>query len=104
MSESKPMPVTILDWRPMAKGSLLGFVKLRLGALEISDVTIHALNGKMWAGLPARPQIDKDGVAKREGGKIVYAKILGWTSRESGDRFSESVISALEAAYPGAVK
>jgi hypothetical protein len=103
MSDAKKlMPVEILDWRPVVKGSLLGFVKIKLGALEITDVTIMSSGGRKWAGMPAKPQIDRDGNVKREGGKIAYAKILSWDSKVASDRFSDSVIAALEAGYPGA--
>lgn len=103
MSDTKKlMPVVILDWRPMTKGALLGFVKIKLGALEITDVTVMSSNGKKWAGMPAKPQIDKDGTVKRDGGKIVYTKILSWDSKGASDRFSESVIAALEQEHPGA--
>ncbi len=97
------MPVQILEWRPFAKGSLLGFVKIRLGALEITDVTIMASNGRNWAGMPARPQIGADGIAKKQDGKVLYTKILGWSSKEASDRFSDSVIAALREAYPDAI-
>ncbi len=102
MSDSKKLiPITIIEWRPLSKGSLLGFAKIKMGALEISDVTVMSSGGKKWAGLPAKPQIDKDGTVKRDGGKILYSKILTWESKSASDRFSESVIAALEAEHPG---
>lgn len=103
MSETKPMPVVILDWRPMKRNSLLGFVKLQLGALKITDVTVNTSNGRLWAGLPSKPMIDRDGNAMRnEQGKIRYVPILEWENKGTGDRFSDSVVSALEVAHPGA--
>lgn len=103
MSDAKKLiPITILDWHPVNKGALRGFAKIKMGALEISDVTVLSSGEKKWAGMPAKPQIDKDGVAKREGGKILYTKILSWESKAASDRFSESVITALEFQHPGA--
>jgi hypothetical protein len=103
MSDSKKLiPITILEWRPLAKGSLLGFVKIQMGALQITDVTVMSSGGRKWAGLPAKPQIDKDGNVKRDGSKIMYAKILSWDTKTAADRFSDSVIAALELEYPGA--
>jgi hypothetical protein len=102
VSDSKKLiPITILDWRPLAKGALLGFAKIKMGALEISDVTVMSSGGKKWAGMPAKPQIDRDGNVKRDGGKIIYTKILSWDSKGASDRFSESVIAAIEAEHPG---
>jgi hypothetical protein len=98
----KPMPVILLDWRPMRKNSLLGFAKIKLGALEISDVTVHTANGRKWAGLPSKPILDRDGTVKRDGDKIVYAKVLSWSDRGASDRFSEGVLLAIEANHPGA--
>lgn len=105
MSTTKPMPVTILDWRPMKRNSLLGFAKIQLGALKISDVTVNTNSGQIWAGLPARPMIDREGaVLRNDAGKTRYVPILEWDSKAAGDRFSESVVAALEAAFPGATE
>jgi len=105
MSETKLMPVMILDWRPMKRNSLLGFAKIQLGALKISDVTVNTNSGRLWAGLPSKPMIDRDGAAMRnDQGKIRYVPILEWDNKGTGDRFSDSVVSALEAAHPGATR
>lgn len=103
MSGSKLMPVVILEWRPMRRNSLLGFASVQLGALKIKDVTININTGRKWAGLPAKPMIDKEGNAMRnDQGKIRYVPILEWDTKGAGDRFSESVIVALEEKYPNA--
>jgi hypothetical protein len=100
MSGAKPLPVVLLDWRPFPKGSLLGFAKVSVGALEITDVTVHLSGGRKWAGLPAKPQIDREGNVRRDAvGKIQYAKVIAWTNKETGDRFSESVVAAIEERY-----
>jgi len=105
MSETKPMPVVILDWRPMKRNSLLGFAKIQLGALKISDVTVNTNSGRLWAGLPSKPMIDREGAAMRnDAGKIRYVPILEWDNKNTGDRFSDSVVAALEAAHPGATR
>lgn len=105
MSGTKPMPVVVLEWRPMKRNSLLGFAHIQLGALKIKDVTVNINTGRLWAGLPAKPMIDRDGNAIRnEQGKIKYVPILEWDNKATGDRFSESVILALEEKHPGATK
>lgn len=97
------MPLSLLDWRPLKKNSLRGFATVRIGkALKVSDVSVHCSNGKRWASLPSKPQINKEGVVlKDDSGKVKYLPIVSWTDAESGDRFSEAVIAAVEAAHPG---
>lgn len=105
MSETKLMAVTILEWRPMKRNSLLGSVSLQLGALKIKDVTVNTNSGRIWAGMPAKPMVDRDGNAMRnEQGKIRYVPILEWDTKTAGDRFSASVVAALEVAHPGAAE
>lgn len=101
---SNRMPVVLLDWRPMQKGALRGFAKVRLGkALVINDVTVMASHGRRWAGMPGKPQINRDGVVLRDDkGKIKYSPVVEWLDKASADSFSEGVIAAVEAAHPGA--
>jgi hypothetical protein len=103
-TNSQPvMPVTLLSWRQVKKNTLRGFAEVRVGkSLKVSDVAVHAGNGKRWASLPSRPQLDANGVAMRDDQhKIKYAPVVQWLSRESSEAFSESVIAAIEAAHPG---
>lgn len=103
MSAAKLMPVVILEWRALRKNSLLGFASIQLGALKIKDVTVNTSNGRLWAGLPSKPMIDRDGaVLRNEQGKIRYVPILEWDNKGTGDCFSESVVAALEESHPGA--
>lgn len=97
------MPLSLLEWRPLKKNSLRGFATVRVGkALKISDVSVHASNGKRWASLPSKPQINKDGVVlKDDSGKVKYTPIVSWTEKDAADRFSEAVIAAIESAHPG---
>jgi hypothetical protein len=101
MSVTKLMPVKILEWKPFRKNSLLGFVAIQLGALKIKDITVNLSNERRWCGLPAKPMIDNSGAAVRtDQGKIRYVPILEWETKGAHDRFSESVLAALEEAYP----
>lgn len=103
MSGSKPMPCTLIEWRPMKRNTLLGFAHVQLGALKIKDVTVNTSNGRTWANMPSKPMIDRDGQAmKNDQGKIKYVPLLEWANKETGDRFSEAVVAAIEAQHPGA--
>lgn len=105
MSGAKPMPCALLEWKPLRKNSLLGFAKIQLGALTIRDVSVNTSNGRTWANLPSKPMIDRDGNAMRDDtGKIRYVPLLEWATKESGNRFSEAVIAAVEEQYPGATQ
>jgi hypothetical protein len=104
MSEQNLMPVVILAWRPLVKNTLRGFVTITLGAMEITDISVHRQEDRAWAGLPAKPQIDREGNVRKKDGKIEYTKVIAWTTKEAGNRFSESVIAALEAKYPDATR
>jgi len=97
-----PMQVSLTDWRPLRRNSLLGFASIRVGALLIKDVTLHSNKGKRWAGLPAKPRINAGGeIMKDERGKILYTPVIEWTNRETADRFSNAVIAAVESLHPG---
>ena len=103
MSEQPRMPVTILEWKPMSRNSLKGFAKIQLGALTILDCPVHNTDGRKWCGLPSKPQIDSDGNVKREPtGKIKYVALLQWATKAASDRFSDSVVAALEEKHPDA--
>ena len=97
------MQVSLLAWRSLPRNSLRGFATVRLGkSLSIKDVTVHASGGRRWAGMPSKPQIDRDGnTIKGENGKIKYVPILEWLDRAVADDFSNSVIEAVEREYPG---
>ena len=97
------MPVSLVEWKKLEKNTLRGFAKIRIGkALIVRDVGVHCSNGKRWASLPSKPIVQADGTAKRgDNGKIQYVPILEWGDRETSDNFSEGVIAAIEAQYPG---
>lgn len=99
-------PISLLRWRAVSRNSLRGFAKVRLGkSLIISDIAVHCSHGKRWAQLPSKPQIDREGLPKRdERGKILYVPILEWTDRLASDRFSQAVIAAIERENPGATE
>ena len=94
--------ILIRDWRPMRKGSLLGFARIELpSGMLISDVTILTGERGPWASPPSKPMIGKDGTALTDSnGKLRYSPIIEFTSKEVRDRFSAAVIEAMRAAHP----
>jgi len=93
--------IDCLNFKPLAKNTLVGFAKIRINELKlvINDVTLHQKGATRWAGLPAKPQLNKDGIAIRDDrGKIAYAAILEFENRAASDAFSRAVWAAVEAA------
>lgn len=95
------MPVALLGWKPLAKGALCGFAKVRLGKyLVINDVPVLQSNGRVWASMPAKPLVDRDGQPLRDAkGKQRYSPVLEWDGREASDRFSTAVVEAVQAEH-----
>ena len=99
------MPIICEKWTPRRSNTLLGFADVLLPQthLRIHDVALHEKNGRRWAQLPAKPQINRDGVVLRdENGKPKYARILEFESRDASDTFSRACIAAVLERFPAA--
>jgi len=96
--------MTLIDWRPCRRGSLRGFatVELTIG-LQMADVTVHLWSGRAWARPPGRPVIDTTtgAVLRDDRGRIRYASLLSWRSRDLNDRWSDAVVALVRAEHPG---
>ena len=97
--------ISILDWRPLRKNSLLGFAKVELpSGMIISDVTILTGTNGPWASPPSKPQVGRDGaVLKDASGKVRYTPIIEFKDKQTRDRWSAAVIEAMRAAHPDAL-
>ncbi len=95
------LPVHLADWRPLAKGSLRGFAKVKLGrTLLLHDVAVFRTSARSWAAMPGRPMVGADGLALRDAeGRQRYSPSVEWVGREAADRFSEAVIAEIERQY-----
>ena len=96
--------IQIRDWRPMHKGSLLGFAKVEMpSGMILHDVTVLSGERGAWASPPSKPQINRDGaIIKDDSGKTRYAPIIEFKSKETRQRFSDGVVEALRASHPKA--
>jgi hypothetical protein len=94
---------TIKSFAPMRRNSLRGFAEVQLpSGMIVEDVSVHVSSGKPWASPPSKPMLDRNGVAVRDDkGKIKYAPIISFATRELRDRFSREVITAMTIAHPG---
>lgn len=99
------LPVEIIDWRPLIKNSLRGFISVKLGKnLLFHDMPVMASSGRRWVAMPSKPRLNRDGTPViGQNGKPTYSPIVSWADRESGDRFSRSVIGALLEFHPDAL-
>jgi hypothetical protein len=86
-------------WRPLDRNTLKGFADLwlRTARLNIRGCAVHEKNGRRWVQLPAKPQLDADrNLVRAEDGKVQYAKVMEFDSREVAGRFSEAAMKAIE--------
>jgi hypothetical protein len=46
--------ITILDWKPVRRGTLCGFSTVRIEriGLVVADVAVHQKNQSRWASMP----------------------------------------------------
>ncbi|MFE1601588.1 hypothetical protein [Methylobacterium sp. ID0610] len=93
------LAVEIADFKPLERGSLRGFVTVRIPAmrLTIRDCTVNESGGRRWVGLPGKAQLGRDGETIRRDGKVQYTPTCVFDSKEVGDAFSAAVLQALDA-------
>jgi hypothetical protein len=80
---SNKFTISVTDFRPLRKNSLVGFATIRINELRLTirDVSIHRhSNGGRWAALPARPMIDREGHHIKKDGKPQYSVTLEFNS------------------------
>lgn len=97
--------IHIRNWRPLRKGSLLGFAKVEMpSGMVISDVTILTGDRGAWASPPSKPMVGRDGIVLTDAaGKTKYVPIIEFATKAIRDRFSLAVIEGLRAAHPEAI-
>ena len=86
-------------WNPFERNPLRGFADLWLhtARLNIKGCALHEKNGRRWVQLPARPQLDQNReLVKDDAGKVQYAKVIDFDSREVSDRFNAAALKAIE--------
>jgi hypothetical protein len=99
------LSVQVESFKPVRSHSLFGFVDLPVPELHlrIKEASVHQSHGRRWIGLPAKPQIDREGrVRHDERGKTAYVSILQFTDKATSDAFADRAIAALLEAFPRA--
>ena len=98
--------VVIKDFSPRVRASLRGFCSKVLlpSGMVLHDVAIYQDGQAAWASPPSKPMLDRNGVAMKDAdGKIRYAPVVSFASRQACDEFSHAVIAALRTAHPDAL-
>lgn len=99
------LSVTVEGFTPRRSNTLFGFVTIAIPELHlrICDLAAHEKNGKKWIGLPAKPQVGRDGVVRKdERGKTLFVPVMEFTDRATRDAFSARVVAALLEFAPAA--
>lgn len=88
------------NWRPVAKGALLGFVDFELpSGLILRGCTLMATTGRRWIGLPGRPRIDAEGRHLRDpaSGKGLWVPVVEIPDPDTRVRFYSQALAAVDA-------
>jgi len=86
-----PRTITLCNWKPLANGSLRGFLTLTLpSGLVIHNCQLLEAGGRRWVGLPARRFSMADG-------KVHYEPIIEFTTRKPHHNFERAALEAVEA-------
>jgi hypothetical protein len=96
--------ITIEEFKPFLKNSLIGFVRVRMPSGVIyHDVSIHKQGDSAWASPSAKPQIGRDGTHIKKDGKPQYSPVVSFASKEMRDKFSDAILDALRSSRPEAL-
>ena len=95
-----------VGWRPLRRNTLAGFATIRIVDMRLTvvDVAIHSKGDARWAALPAKPVIDREGVAKRDpaSDKIQYVPLFEFDTAGVRNAFSQAAIAAVLELHPDA--
>ena len=94
--------ISVSEWKPLRKGSLLGFVTVTMpSGLIFHEAPVSSSHGKFWASPPSKPMIDRNGcVIVDDRGKRKYSPIVSFADPTIRERWSAAVVAAVRAAFP----
>jgi hypothetical protein len=90
----------LLNWGALRQGKLYGFcdVELPIG-LRINQCPVLDGPEGLWASLPTRVEIDREGRARTgANGERIYQPMNEWRSRRLREAFSERVVALVRQA------
>jgi hypothetical protein len=96
----------IVQFRPLRRGTLVGFVRVRFGSgLVLDDVSVHRGSDNVWCNPPARAMLDQQGNTIRDPntGKVKYAGLIDFATTKIRASWQRQIIEALHVAFPHAL-
>jgi hypothetical protein len=96
--------MTIVEWRPLVRGTLRGFVSVELEVgLIIESIKVFDPPNSAFIQIPDRPAVENGQLKRDQGGNVVYYPAVKWRDRKTGDKFSSAVLRLLRAKHPDAL-
>ena len=95
--------ITCLTFKPLARGSMLGFADLQMpSGLILKGCSLLESNGRRWVNPPGRPQLDADRKAMLDdAGKIIYAVSIDFSTKAIRSRWSAEAVAAIDGYLIG---
>lgn len=91
----------VLDWKPIAKGSLRGFCKIEMpSGMVICEIGVFFGENGLWAAPPSKAMVGRNGPVMGSNGKPRYSAMVEFTSKDLREKWSGAVIAALVREHP----
>jgi hypothetical protein len=85
--------IQISNWRPREKNTLRGFFSAALpSGMVIHDLALHEKGNRRWVNTPVREYQNSQGQRQ-------FAAIIEFTDEDTGIRFSNTVLAALDRYF-----
>jgi hypothetical protein len=88
----------LVQWAPRSgTSSLIGYATVGFaGGWTVTSIPIYRVEGRLSAGSPSMPELDRDGRARvGADGKRTYVKIIRFEGNAAFERWNAAVLGAL---------
>jgi hypothetical protein len=94
----------LVRWKPIIKNTR-GFAdtELLIGMM-IPEIPVQSSHGRIWAALPAKPQLSQDGQPRRVDSKIAYSPVLELRISRLCEAFFDRVAEVVRQQHPDALQ
>lgn len=81
----------VTNFKPFAKGSLVGFFDVEFpSGLILRECSLYSKDGKRWVNPPSRKFTGKDGETR-------YQRMVDFVSAKAANQFRDAAIAAIDA-------
>ncbi len=95
--------VRVLEWRPLARGSLVGFCSVQFASgMIVREIALHRMGTRAWASPPARPWTKGNELVLDENGKLKWQPLIDFATHGVRASWSHQIVAALHQAFPEA--